>query len=74
MFEIPYSDWPNGRPVQGTWTLHEGTVMVSCPGCKRMGMLDHEIRTDGTLDASLECSHSCGFHEMVKLLDWPKEG
>lgn len=47
------------------------SAMVCCPGCGKIASLtDHAIDPDGTVTPSLVCPFECGFHDLVRLLDW----
>lgn len=78
---VPYSSWPNGVPVRGTW--HGGqkaggkrTALVACPNCGKIASLsDHEIDNSGHVTPSVVCpQNSCEFHEMVVLDGWDPDG
>ena len=53
----------------------EPVVGMTCDK-KHFSMLnDHEIADDGTVTPSVVCPDSeCGFHEMIVLEDWNKNG
>lgn len=60
----------------GTWRLwsigSQVRAIVVCPGCGVEGTLDHEVRTNGDVEPSVECPHEgCSFHAFIRLQDWP---
>lgn len=57
---------------KGTWSQHEGHVLMSCPMCGKLGRLDdHKIAENGLVSPSVVCPvESCSFHDTVKLLGW----
>lgn len=63
---------PGGQ--KGTWWWHEGarTPTVSCPGCQALGGLDHAVAADGAVTPFLQCPKGCGFHDMVRLMEWDR--
>ncbi len=53
----------DGKPV----------IKMACPNCGQWAYLDdHEIDFDGLITPSVICPNACGFHEMVKLLNYKK--
>lgn len=48
----------------------EDIVVLTCPTCKRMAALDHEINQEGVVSPSVECPYDCGFHDHIKLVGW----
>lgn len=59
---------------KGEWWEWHGQTWIRCPGCGAAGALSHSISNEGLVQPSVECPQTCGFHEFVKLLDWPGEG
>lgn len=73
----------DGKLNPGEWGKTEHSAMISCPKCTHFGDLkQHTIHDDGIVEpsvlheypiADLDGSNpreGCGFHEMIKLLDW----
>lgn len=60
--------------AKGTWwwTTGHKSPTISCPGCQKLGSLDHFVAEDGTITPSVVCPREpgCGFHDNVKLVGW----
>ena len=77
---VPYSTWPGGIAVRGTW--HGGkksdgtrTALMACPACGKIASLgDHEIDVDGNVNPSVVCPLGCAYHEWVTLDGWNVPG
>lgn len=69
MIEVPRSSTREMPRLSWDWTGPH--VTIRCPN-GHFALLDHEIADDGTVSPSVVCPwDGCGFHEFIRLLDWP---
>ena len=73
MLELMQGDVNRGK---GLWSVAvtgyvKPGVLVSCPKCGCVALLDHEVAADGTVKPSVVCpKEGCGFHDSVRLIGW----
>lgn len=57
--------------VFNQWRQQLDFVEVMCPRCGTWQVIDHEIRSDGTLWPSVRCIRKdCGFEDRCRLEGW----
>lgn len=53
------------------WTTGKRRVLFACPICGDVGLINQEIKDDGTVTSSVQCPRLyCSFNEPVRLLEW----
>lgn len=58
----------------GTWKpWMNGKIFLACPKCGQIGLLDHEVASDGMITPSVQCPKDGCFHDNVKLVGWEPE-
>jgi hypothetical protein len=60
----------------GEWKIvnldGQAVTRMKCPGCEQWQYLeDHSIDEHGQVVPSVECGEDCGFHDVVRLLNYP---
>ena len=69
LFKIP-SGGP-GSLVPNVWWKTGNLLSVKCPDCGGVGILSHEVNSEGVVSPSLVCPYDgCSFHRFVKLEGW----
>ena len=53
------------------WRRLGNHIIVTCPGCRESGALEHDVNEAGEVNPSLDCPNDlCNFHAMVTLDEW----
>lgn len=65
-YHVPLSEWTK---------LHGGGVYLPCPRCGNHAVLHsakHTIETTGHVNPSFVCPYGCGYHQFIRLVNWPE--
>lgn len=59
----------------GSWRLSEGQPVHRCPQCRKASaMVNHSVKPDGEVNASIACFPPCGYHVFGILDGWTHGG